>query len=176
MGISKLTTFMNHNQRLHKEFQLHSTKVVVDGNSLYHSIFYKNEVDVIHGGDYYDYALKIKEFFSLLQSCNIQPFVVFDGGNEPDDKKFETTRRRMKYRQKLLKRLARNKENEDGVVPILAFDTFRAVLDELSIELTVCEFEADKEIGLLANKLSCPVISNDSDFFYATFNSRIYTF
>lgn len=165
MGISKLTTFMNYNPRLHKEFQLHSTKVVVDGNSLYHSIFYKNEVDVIHGGDYYDYALKIKEFFSLLQSCNIQPFVVFDGGNEPDDKKFETTRRRMKYRQKLLKRLARNKENEDGVVPILAFDTFRAVLDELSIELTVCEFEADKEIGLLANKLSCPVISNDSDFF-----------
>lgn len=165
MGISKLTTFMNDNLRLlFKEHQLHSTKVVVDGNSLYHFIFYENKVDFVHGGDYYDYAIKIKEFFRLLQSCNIQPFVVFDGGNEPGDKKFETTRRRMKYRQDLLDE-AKNNENKDDVVPILAFETFKAVLDEIRTTFAVCDFEADKEIGLLANELSCPVMSNDSDFF-----------
>lgn len=61
--------------------------------------------------------------------------------------------------------MVRNKENEDGVVFILVFDIFRVVLDEFSIEFIVCEFEVDKEIGLLVNKLSCLVIFNDSDFF-----------
>lgn len=71
----------------------------------------------------------------------------------------------MKYRQKFFKWLVRNKENEDDVVFILVFDIFRVVLDEISIKFIVCEFEVDKEIGLLVNKLSCLVIFNDSDFF-----------
>lgn len=165
MGISKLTTFMNSNQNLQKQLKLHSINVVIDGNSLYHFIFHHNAVDCLHGGDYYHYALKIREFFNILQSCFIRPYVVLDGGNEPDDKKLETTRRRMKYRQELVDKLAQNKKNKDSVVPILAFDTFKEVLNEIGIDLAVCDFEADREIGLLANELSYPVMSYDSDFF-----------
>lgn len=165
MGISGLTTFMKNNPQLAKEFPLQSTKVVIDGNSLYHFIFYYNQVDSLHGGDYDHYALKIREFFSLLHTCNIQPYIVLDGGNEPDGMKFETIQNRMKHRLKLVNQLAKNEKDICKVMPILAFDTFRAVLQEIRIPLAVCDFEADKEIGLLANKLNCPVLSNDSDFY-----------
>lgn len=50
-------------------------------------------------------------------------------------------------------------------MPIMAFDTFTAVLKYIKIPFAVCDFEADKEIAKLANKLNCPVLSNDSDFY-----------
>lgn len=64
MGISGLTTFMKNNPQLAKEFPLQSTKVVIDGNSLYHFIFYYNQVDSLHGGDYDHYALKSESFLA----------------------------------------------------------------------------------------------------------------
>lgn len=79
--------------------------------------------------------------------------------------KFETLQNRMKHRLKLVNQMAKNGKDICKVMPILAFDTFRAVLQEIMIPLAVCDFEAGKEIGLLANKLNCPVLSYDSDFY-----------
>lgn len=163
MGISGLTTFMDDNLKLLKEFPLHDTKVVIDGNNLYHLIFYNNHVDFLHGGDYDQYARKIKEFFSLLSSCNIQPYVVFDGGYEQDDKKFQTILKRVQQRLEMAMHMAKGQRGK--VMPILAYDTFRAVLLEIKVPFAVCDFEADKEIGILANQLDCPVLSYDSDFY-----------
>lgn len=164
MGILKLTTFMKCNPQLTDEFRLYATKVVIDGNSLYHFLYHKDNLDFLHGGDYDQYALKVREFFSLFHTCNIQPYVVLDGGNKPNDIKFETILKRMKHRLELVNRLAKNQRNSDNLIP-MAFDTFKAVLQEINMPLAVCDFEADKEIGLLANKLNCPVLSNDSDFY-----------
>lgn len=61
MGILGLTTFINGNPQLTDEFRLYATKVVIDG--LYHFLYYKNKLDLLHGGDYDRYALKIREFF-----------------------------------------------------------------------------------------------------------------
>lgn len=163
MGISGLTTFMDDNLQLIKEFPLHDTKVVIDGNNLYHLIFYNNHVDFPHGGDYDQYARKIKEFFSLLHSCNIEPYVVFDGGYEQDDKKFQTILRRVQQRLEMALLLAKGQRGR--VMPILAYDTFSAVLREIKVPFAVCDFEADKEIGILANQFDCPVLSYDSDFY-----------
>lgn len=165
MGILGLTTFMKNNSQLTKEYMLHSTKVVIDGNSLYHFIFYMNDnqLDFYHGGDYDEFAIKVSNFFQLLQSCDIQPYVVFDGGSAPNDMKFETIRGRMKQRL-------------ENAMPILAFDTFRAVLKELNILFAVCDFEADKEIAILANMMNCPVLSNDSDFFILPLTSGFISF
>lgn len=165
MGISKLTTFMKINTKLTDTFRLYNTKVVIDGNNLYHFLYHKDNLDFLHGGDYDQYAQKVRDFFSLLHTCKIQPYVVLDGGNKQNDVKFETIQNRMKHRLKLVNRLAKNQRIRDNVVPILAFDTFKAVLEEINTPFAVCDFEADKEIGLLANKLNCPVMSNDSDFY-----------
>lgn len=73
--------------------------------------------------------------------------------------KLDTIQNRMKHRLKLVNQLATDEKGIFNVMPILAFDTFKAVLQEIKIPLAVCDFEADKEIGLLANKLNCPVLS-----------------
>ena len=163
MGISGLTTFMDDNLQLIKEYPLHDTKVIIDGNNLYHLLFYNNHVDFLHGGDYDQYARKIKEFFNTLQSCNIEPYVVFDGGYEQDDKKFKTILKRVEQRLEMAMLLAKGQRGK--VMPILAYDTFRAVLLEINVPFAVCDFEADKEIGILANQFNCPVLSYDSDFY-----------
>lgn len=167
MGILGLTTFVNCNPQLTEEFPLHSTRVVIDGNSLYHFIFEDTRMDFYHGGDYDQYAFEITEFFRLLHSCNIELYVVFDGGtcNDPNDMKFQTIQKRMKQKLENAMRIASGLRGKKRVMPILAFDTFKAVLKKLSIPFAVCDFEADKEIAMLANTLNCPVLSNDSDFF-----------
>lgn len=71
----------------------------------------------------------------------------------------------MKQRLENAKRIASGLRGKKRVMPILAFDTFKAVLKKLGIPFAVCDFEADKEIAMLANTLNCPVLSNDSDFF-----------
>lgn len=84
MGILGLTTFDKCNRQLTKEFMLHSTRVVIDGNSRYHFIFEDTHMDFYHGGDSDQYAIEITEFFRLLHSCNIELYVVFHGGNDPN--------------------------------------------------------------------------------------------
>lgn len=100
MGILGLTTFVNCNPWLTEEFPLHSTRIVIDGNSLYHFIYEEKYLDFYHGGDYDQYAIEITEFFRLLHSCNIELYVVFDGGNDPKDMKFQTLQERMKQKLK----------------------------------------------------------------------------
>lgn len=165
MGILGLTTFINNNPQITEGFSLHSTKVVIDGNSLYHFLYNKDKLDFLHGGDYDQYADKIREFFSLLQSCNIQPYVVFDGGNEPNDKKIKTVLSRIERRLQMAIQLTKQQHDYCRVMPIMSRDTFIAVLSEITIPFVVCDFEADKEIAKLANHLDSPVLSDDSDFY-----------
>lgn len=165
---------MDDNLHLLKETRLHNTKVVIDGNNLYHLIFYNNHVDFLHGGDYDQYARKIKEFFTLLHSCKIQPYVVFDGGYEQDDKKFYTILERVKRRLEMAMDLAKGYRGK--VMPLLAYETFKAVLLEINVPFVVCDFEADKEVGILANKLNCPVLSYDSDFYILSLSAGFIPF
>lgn len=176
MGILGLTTFINNNPQLTDEFRLCDTKVVIDGNSLYHFLYYKNKLDLLYGGDYDQYALKIREFFSLLHSCNIKPYVVFDGGNEPNDKKFQTLLNRIERRLEMAIQLTIQQRDYCRVMPIMARDTFNAVLLEIKIPFVVCDFEADKEIAKLANQFNCPVLSDDSDFYIFTLTSGFVRF
>lgn len=53
------------------EFWFYVIKVVIDDNSLYYFLYYKNKFDFFYGGDYDRYVLKIREFFSFFYICNI---------------------------------------------------------------------------------------------------------
>lgn len=176
MGILGLTTFIKNNPQITEDFSLHSTKVVIDGNSLYHFLYNKDKLDFLHGGDYDQYADKIREFFGLLQSCNIQPYVVFDGGNEPNEKKFQTVLSRIERRLEMAIQLTIQQRDYCRVMPIMTRDTCIAVLLEITIPFVVCDFEADKEIAKLANHLDCPVLSDDSDFYILPLTSGFIRF
>ena len=163
MGVRGLSTFIDNNQKLLSHHRLHDTKVVIDGNNLYHFLYYNYHVPHHYGGDYDHYARKCKRFFNLLTKCGVEPVIVFDGAYDPDDRKLATVLSRMRDRRSAADSICTT--GHGNVMPLLAFETFRLILIELNIPHVSCDFEADDDIATLANDLNCPVMSNDSDFF-----------
>ncbi len=163
MGILGLTTFIDDNQHLLSDCSLCDVPIIIDGNNLYHFLYYYFGVSHQYGGDYDAFAAKIRYFFTTLQKCRITPHVIFDGAYDLDDRKLATALRRAKDRMHLaymLSHLGRGK-----ILPINAYSVFLSVLDEMKISHVTCDFEADGEIASLANTMRCPVMTNDSDFF-----------
>ena len=162
MGIPGLTTYVNDRPHFFRNHRLHHTRVVIDGNCMKYHLFDRYKIDYIHGGDYDSIAEKTKAFCDKLKKCGISPYIVFDGGHEPDDRKFHT------LIQRLNERIRRSEIVSGGgralVIPLLTNDVIRQTLTDLSVPHVVCEFEADYELALLANDFGCPVLSQDSDF------------
>ncbi|XP_076110898.1 single-strand DNA endonuclease ASTE1-like [Mytilus galloprovincialis] len=163
MGIPGLTTLIDDNLQLLQDYQLHHSKVIIDGNNLYHLLFYSYNVGYTHGGDYNKFSRKIKEFFDILKSCDIEPYIILDGGYEPDDRKLKTSLERATKR--ILLSGAIINSDRGKILPILSYEVFMTALDNLGIPHVTCDFEADNQIAILANDFKCPVISFDSDFY-----------
>jgi len=164
MGVRGLATLVDDNKNvLLADHKLHDTRVIIDGSNLYHFLYYHYHVAVQYGGDYDHYARKCKRFFNTLSACNIEPYVVFDGGYDPDDRKLPTVLERMESRRTRAAQICA--KGRGCILPLLAYETFTEVLKELGVAHVSCVYEADDEIATLAHKWKCPVLSNDSDFF-----------
>lgn len=163
MGIPGLTTFIDNNLHLLERFELHDSKLIIDGNNLYHLLFYDHRIDYIHGGDYDKFANHTRRFFLMLKECNIKPYVIFDGGYDIDEKKLRTALERSRQRCHLAGFISHGGKGK--VMPILAYEAFRCTLLDLGIPHCVCDFEADDQIAVLANEFNAPVLSFDSDFY-----------
>ena len=162
MGILGLTSFIDHNPYLLTDFELHDTRLIIDGNNLYHFLYYYYNVPYEYGGDYNIYGDKIRQFFENLKECNVIPYVIFDGAYEKDDRKLQTSLQRARDRTLVVNYITNFGKGK--MLPILAGDVFRRVLDELSVKHATCITEADSHIAALAIEWKCPVLSNDSDF------------
>ena len=163
MGIPGLTTFVDANPHLLTDHELRDTTVIVDGNNLYHFLYYYFHVPVQYGGEYGTFDSCIEYFFRTLAACHITPYVVFDGGYDVEDRKLPTVLRRARDRCHMAGSLAAGGRGK--VLPILAHETFRCTLNRLRVRHYTCDSEADEEIAALANRFGCPVMSNDSDFY-----------
>ncbi|XP_055937404.1 protein asteroid homolog 1-like [Argiope bruennichi] len=165
MGIRGLSTFFNNNPDLTKSHKLYNTPVIIDGNNLIHLLYFSNKIDCMYGGDYYKYAKAIRKYFSAFHECNIKPIVIFDGGYDKSDRKFQTSILRSKTRLSLTQHIAKYGDCAGNILPICAKEVFRDILCEMGISFALCDFEADEQITALANHYKCPVLSDDSDFF-----------
>ncbi|KAG8194115.1 hypothetical protein JTE90_003054 [Oedothorax gibbosus] len=165
MGIRGLSTFFNNNPDLSKSHKLYNTNVIIDGNNLIHLLYFSNKVDFIYGGDYHKYAKSIRKYFSSYLECNIRPIVIFDGGYDKTDRKFQTILKRSRDRLNFTQQIVKYGDCAGGVLPINAKVIFRDVLVEMGIPFAQCDFEADDQVTSLANHYNCPVLSNDSDFY-----------
>ncbi|CAL1526383.1 unnamed protein product [Lymnaea stagnalis] len=163
MGIHGLTGFIDRNQHLLHQHQLHDCSVVLDGNNFYHFLYYACHVQCSFGGDYDVYRRKIISTFQSFKRCGITAYVVMDGAYTRDGRKLKTSLSRATARIRLVNMMAQNQRGQ--ALPALAYETFMQTLTEIGVPHATCQFEADVEIAVLANKLKCPVISNDSDFF-----------
>uniref|UniRef100_A0A665U737 Asteroid domain-containing protein n=1 Tax=Echeneis naucrates TaxID=173247 RepID=A0A665U737_ECHNA len=121
-------------------------------------------LDHNHGGQYGAFEELIESFVRTLRDCKISPYVVLDGGTDPSDKKLETVTQRILRRIRKAHQAAVEGKNEN-ILPPLTTMVFKQSLARLEVPVAQCFGEADQEIAALANKLGCPVLSDDSDFF-----------
>ncbi|GFO47092.1 protein asteroid homolog 1-like [Plakobranchus ocellatus] len=163
MGIRGLTGFIDKNQHLLHQYELQNCSVVLDGNNFYHYLYHACHLQCNFGGDYDVYRTKIIATFQSMKECGITPYVVLDGAYTVDGRKLKTSLSRAVTRINLVESIANGHSGQ--VLPALAYETFIQVITESGIPHAMCQFEADSEIATLANKLQCPVISNDSDFY-----------
>ncbi|KAK1173541.1 hypothetical protein AOXY_G3684 [Acipenser oxyrinchus oxyrinchus] len=162
MGIHGLTSYVGNNCHFFIDTKLKNTNIIIDGNSLYHHLYFNYGIDKRHGGDYDMFADLARSFFKKLFLCHINPYVVLDGGCDYTDKKFATLKLRAKDRIRVAHSIA---EGSNGsVLPLLTREVFKTVLFQLEIPFVQCLAEADWEIASLANQWNCPVLTMDSDF------------
>ncbi|XP_059205521.1 protein asteroid homolog 1 [Centropristis striata] len=163
MGVHGLTTYVEGNRNFLQDVRFRDSRLVIDGCSLYFRLYFNHGLDQQHGGDYDAFACLLTQFLSALAACNIQPYVVLDGGIDPSDKKFPTLRQRLQSKIKEADSLSHGRNG--SVLPILTRDVFIQVLIQRGVPLVQCPAEADWEIACLAHQWSCPVLTNDSDFY-----------
>lgn len=119
-----------------------------------------------------DFADIVRQFFNNLKLCNIEPILVADGsviGNKAKESslasKDRTIYKRALDRFQSAKLATEDLTSRDHFQLSSAIGSvFRSIVRELSIEKVQTPFEADTHIAQLANKFSCPVLTNDSDF------------
>ncbi|XP_076112133.1 single-strand DNA endonuclease ASTE1-like [Mytilus galloprovincialis] len=153
MGVPSIIVLAKKNPSFWEVCDFRDIKLVIDGNCLYNLLYEYLNIDTI--GNFSEYAEKVEMFFKWLFDRRITPYVVFDGAYDIDDKKIETLKSRSQQRA----------ANPEDKTPILAKITFTKILEKLRIQYIKCDFEADRDIQMLANDLKCPVLSRDSDFF-----------
>lgn len=165
MGIRGLTTFIQNRSHLYlEEYELYNTNIVIDGNAIACQLYkWHCKSNDCFGGDYDKYAAAIENFFQILSSCNVTPYVVFDGGYER--RKVTTVISRMKNKIKSAQKLNSATEGSISVFPLFLRETFQDIVLKLNIKCVRCDFESDTEIANIARTLNCPVLSYDSDFF-----------
>ncbi|XP_025955301.2 protein asteroid homolog 1 isoform X1 [Dromaius novaehollandiae] len=163
MGIPGLTGFVEEHGGFLAAVRVRRTKLVIDGSSLYHRLFFACGADVRHGGDYGRFAAAVGAFFGSLRACGVAPYVVLDGGRDAADGKLATLRGRAAERLRTAHGLSRG-GGGGGLLPLLAREAFVQALRRLGVPLTQCFAEADREIAALANRWGCPVLTLDSDF------------
>uniref|UniRef100_A0A8C5MXJ9 Asteroid homolog 1 n=1 Tax=Leptobrachium leishanense TaxID=445787 RepID=A0A8C5MXJ9_9ANUR len=168
MGVQGLTSFVASYSHLHSDVKLRNTKLVIDGNSLYHKLYLDSDLGQIHGGNYDAFTDLVRVFFGNLEMCDICAYIVLDGGNDVSDRKFGTQKQRLKDKIKMADKLSRGGNGQ--VLPLMVRDVFLQILRKLQVNVAQCFFEADREAAALANKWNCPVLTMDSDF--CIFNVR----
>uniref|UniRef100_A0A3B5MRH9 Asteroid domain-containing protein n=1 Tax=Xiphophorus couchianus TaxID=32473 RepID=A0A3B5MRH9_9TELE len=163
MGVQGLTTYVESNRNFLQDVKFRDSRLVIDGCSLYFRLYFSYGFDQQHGGDYDAFACFLNKFLSALETCNIEPYVLLDGGVDPSDKKFATLRQRLQSKIKEADSICHGRNG--SVLPILVRKVFIQVLNQRGIPLVQCPAEADWEIACLARQWNCPVLTNDSDFY-----------
>ena len=169
MGIPKLTSFVKDFYTGWKEEKL-GKYVVIDGCSLCYFLYRFNW---IKGGQYTDYYAAIVKFFGALRSSAVESIVVIDGYDYPEEKSNTVKKRNDTKARKVCNQFLDSNTSSrvsvslarTDVLPPLAPNVFQEVLCELNVTCIMVDGEADEQIAQLANYYSCPVLSNDSDFY-----------
>ena len=189
MGISGLTSYMEwYYLRKWRNIQVRG-KLVLDAMSICFCIHKKYQIDWSHGGQYWELRQYFMGFIDSLLMSGIEPIVIFDGIDFTGNKGSEMMKRKEGARRCILNII----DNAGGtpaqtstapsaspatqapassapaansdVIPLFTEMVFSETLKEKGVKFVYADGDADSVIASIANYYSCPVVSNDSDFF-----------
>uniref|UniRef100_UPI00358F0B4E single-strand DNA endonuclease ASTE1 isoform X1 n=2 Tax=Myxine glutinosa TaxID=7769 RepID=UPI00358F0B4E len=163
MGIRGLTRYIRSHSEFFQDVSLCNCKLLIDGDNLYHNLYFSSGLDIAHGGDYARFADIVREFFAALRVCRVAPFVVFDGICDKDNKKLATLKQRTQER--IIQAQSLSFGGSGSILPIVADEVFIQTIMSLRVPMAQAEVEADSELAALAKQWGCPVLTQDSDFF-----------
>ncbi|XP_057315829.1 protein asteroid homolog 1-like [Hydractinia symbiolongicarpus] len=163
MGVTQLTTYVeeHHNVLFKQKVDVKGKCLMFDGNCLYHKL--SRKVPARCGGDYHMLYTVFQKYFETLRQWHVAPYVVLDGGSNIPIKNNTICQRREKE-IKVIQKLA-HKSDHSLPKPVLTMEIFIEVMQDMKINFVVAKKEADLAVAALANKINCPVVSLDSDFF-----------
>ncbi|CAI5670296.1 unnamed protein product [Oreochromis niloticus] len=164
-----VTTVTAHVGNAAAEVKVEKTGLIIDGKALYYSLYYTSnpKLDQRCGGDYPGFKHEVCQFFKTLQDCEVNPYVILDGGSGPE--KHEHNVSSLKYKLKKAKTIAETEPDGTlperyNVLPPLVKDVFIEILKEKGIEFKQCLGELDPEVVSAAYQKQCAVLSIDKDF------------
>ena len=191
MGIRGLTSYMEwyySKKRMWRSIQVRG-KLVLDAMSICFCIHEKYQIDWSHGGQYWELRQYFMGFIDSLLMSGIEPIVIFDGIDFTGNKSSEMMKRKKGARRFILNII----DNAGGkpaqtstapsaspatqapassapaansdVIPLFTEMVFSETLKEKGVQFVYADGDADSVIASIANYYSCPVVSNDSDFF-----------
>lgn len=166
MGVKGLTTYIAANAKKYlTPFELHDTDLVIDGDNLA-SMLMRNMSPIVgnpaFGGDYDAYYEYVRRFFALLKRCNVNSYVLLDGGYQPS--KLRTVKSRLQQKICAIRNINPTSSSQCHF-PLMFREVFINALQDSNVKYMRCLFEADHELAVLAKHLDCPVLSYDSDFY-----------
>ena len=139
MGIPGLTSFVHSTENLWTTIDLHDTKLVIDGMSLYFYLYAKSGLDCRCGGQYNEFYQAVVAFFVALKSRRVDCFVVFDGTIDPSGKKLETIKSRIVQSIETANKLSRLPDDGLFLIPLLSAHVFKQALRDNSIPFVICD-------------------------------------
>ena len=140
MGIPRLPKYVNSIPNLWEEVILQDTKLVIDGYGLCYYLYeHEFKFDFRCGGQYGEFYHAVDSFFTALSSKRVECFVIFDGADDPSDKKLETLQRRAIQNIQRANALAKSADDRQFLLPLLTKVAFLQALRDGGIQFAVCD-------------------------------------
>ena len=139
MGIPGLESYVNSESNLWEPIILRDTKLVIDGSCLCYHLYKSHGFDFRCGGQYSEFHHAVDSFFTALSSKRVECFVIFDGADDPSNKKLETLQKRAKENILTANALAKSADDHKFLLPLLTKDVFRQALRDRGIQFALCD-------------------------------------
>ena len=138
MGIYGLNSYVTIS-KLWEDKELQDTKLVIDGSRLCYYLYESHGFDFRCGGQYGEFYHAVGSFFTALSSKQVKCFVIFDGADDPSDKKLKTLQKRAIQNIERANALAKSADDRELLLPLLTTDVFRQALTDGDIQFAVCD-------------------------------------
>lgn len=164
-----LTLIKRNEEQCLQNYQLHNTSLVIDADSLANRLMYNIAADSFcFGGDFDMIAANVANFFKLLYSCNVTPYLVFFGGRKKHSE-VECVNRLEAGLVKTKVTLDSVFLRSDSLFPYTFKETFEDVVKNLQLKFNIkivrLDYVDHVELTTIARILNCPVLSWSLEYY-----------